>query len=178
MARNSHPASKRAAPAGKRPGSAARGKSRPEAKRVDGAAGDTAAANAADEGRKVIVDASGATLDLSDIRSRIDAVDEKIHELISERAKLAQLVGISKSKDGLTTVDFYRPEREAQVLRMAKARNKGPLRDEEILRLFLRPLWCIEDDYGYKELHEGATRFFGIDQLFAGLTTLERDPKD
>jgi chorismate mutase/prephenate dehydratase len=33
-------------------------------------------------------------------------------------------------------VDFYRPEREAQVLRMARERNDGPLRDEEILRLF------------------------------------------
>jgi chorismate mutase/prephenate dehydratase len=36
-------------------------------------------------------------------------------------------------------VDFYRPEREAQVLRMALDRNRaarGPLRDEEILRLF------------------------------------------
>jgi chorismate mutase/prephenate dehydratase len=33
-------------------------------------------------------------------------------------------------------VDFYRPDREAEVLRAAIARNKGPLRDEEILRLF------------------------------------------
>ena len=33
-------------------------------------------------------------------------------------------------------VDFYRPEREAQVLRKALARNRGPLRDEEIVRLF------------------------------------------
>jgi chorismate mutase/prephenate dehydratase len=89
----------------------------------------------ADAGRNV-VDASGNVLDLAEIRIRIDGVDEEIQSLISERAKLAQLVGISKSKDGLTTVDFYRPEREAQVLRMAKARNKGPLRDEEVLRLF------------------------------------------
>jgi len=89
----------------------------------------------ADAGRNV-VDASGNVLDLAQIRVRIDGVDEKIHTLISERASLAQLVGISKSKDGLKTVDFYRPEREAQVLRMAKARNKGPLRDEEVLRLF------------------------------------------
>jgi chorismate mutase / prephenate dehydratase len=44
-------------------------------------------------------------------------------------------VGISKHAAG-HTVDFYRPEREAEVLRMALARNKGPLRDEEILRLF------------------------------------------
>ena len=90
---------------------------------------------AADAGRNV-VDPSGATVDLSRIRVNIDSVDAKIHSLINERAKLAQLVGISKSRDGLSTVDFYRPEREAQVLRMAKARNKGPLRDEEVLRLF------------------------------------------
>ena len=90
---------------------------------------------AADAGRNV-VDPSGATVDLSQIRVNIDSVDAKIHSLINERAKLARLVGISKSRDGLSTVDFYRPEREAQVLRMAKARNKGPLRDEEVLRLF------------------------------------------
>jgi chorismate mutase/prephenate dehydratase len=74
-------------------------------------------------------------VDLNEIRGRIDAVDAKIHDLISERAQLAQLVGISKTTDG-RTVDFYRPEREAQVLRMARERNKGPLRDEEVLRLF------------------------------------------
>jgi chorismate mutase/prephenate dehydratase len=73
--------------------------------------------------------------DLAEVRARIDAVDEGIQKLISERAGLAQLVGISKTSDG-RVVDFYRPEREAQVLRMAKMRNKGPLRNEEILRLF------------------------------------------
>ncbi|MBK7250849.1 MAG: prephenate dehydratase [Gammaproteobacteria bacterium] len=72
---------------------------------------------------------------LEDIRRRIDAVDAQIHALINERARLAQTVGISKHADG-HTVDFYRPEREAQVLRMALERNEGPLRDEEIVRLF------------------------------------------
>jgi chorismate mutase/prephenate dehydratase len=74
-------------------------------------------------------------VDLAEVRQRIDAVDEKIHGLLNDRARLAQRVGISKAKDG-HTVDFYKPEREAQVLRMARERNKGPLRDEEILRLF------------------------------------------
>jgi len=72
---------------------------------------------------------------LEAVRARIDAVDEQIQRLINERAKLAQLVGISKSRDG-HTVDFYRPEREAQVLRRARERNRGPLRDEEVVRLF------------------------------------------
>jgi chorismate mutase/prephenate dehydratase len=75
---------------------------------------------------------------LESIRERIDGVDAQLHALINERARLAQQVGISKHASG-HTVDFYRPEREAQVLRMALERNRkerGPLRDEEILRLF------------------------------------------
>jgi len=75
---------------------------------------------------------------LEHIRERIDSVDAQLHALINERAVLAQQVGVSKHAAG-HTVDFYRPEREAQVLRMALDRNRtdrGPLRDEEILRLF------------------------------------------
>ena len=34
--------------------------------------------------------------------------------------------------------EFYRPEREAQVLRMVKERNQGPLSAESVARLFLR----------------------------------------
>jgi chorismate mutase / prephenate dehydratase len=74
-------------------------------------------------------------VDLAQVRARIDAVDEKIQTLINERASLAQFVGASKSLAG-STADFYKPEREAQVLRMARERNAGPLRDEEVLRLF------------------------------------------
>lgn len=73
--------------------------------------------------------------ELESIRSKIDSVDDRIHELLSERARLAQQVGLSKHRDG-HTVDFYRPEREAQVLRRARERNEGPLRDEDVLRLF------------------------------------------
>jgi chorismate mutase/prephenate dehydratase len=75
------------------------------------------------------------TGDLGDIRNGIDAVDARIHALLNERARLAKAVGISKSATG-KAVDFYRPEREAEVLRMALKRNRGPLRDEEIARLF------------------------------------------
>src|SRR5580704_2286908 len=70
-----------------------------------------------------------AAAGLSTIRNSIDAIDAKIHALINERARFAQLVGISKSASG-KAVDYYRPEREAEVLRMALKRNQGPLRDE------------------------------------------------
>ena len=72
---------------------------------------------------------------LSSIRERIDAVDRQIQSLINERARYAQQVGISKGKLG-SAVDYYRPEREAEVLRAVLERNDGPLRDEEMLRLF------------------------------------------
>ncbi len=72
---------------------------------------------------------------LTAIRAEIDSLDEQLQTLINRRALLAQQVGISKHADG-HTVDFYRPEREAQVLRAALERNRGPLRDEEIARLF------------------------------------------
>jgi chorismate mutase/prephenate dehydratase len=76
-----------------------------------------------------------AGADLGKIRERIDSIDARIQELLNERARFAQLVGISKTTTG-KAVDFYRPEREAEVLRKALKRNRGPLRNEEIARLF------------------------------------------
>ncbi|MFM2109329.1 MAG: prephenate dehydratase [Gammaproteobacteria bacterium] len=78
--------------------------------------------------------------EIEGLRSRIDDVDRRLHALINERARLARQVGVSKGKEG-RLVDFYRPEREAQVLRMALERNaasraSGALRDEEVVRLF------------------------------------------
>jgi chorismate mutase/prephenate dehydratase len=71
---------------------------------------------------------------LEQLRARIDSLDERIQELIAERARCAKEVGVVK---GLTaTAEFYRPEREAQVLRRVVERNQGPLRDEEMVRLF------------------------------------------
>ena len=77
----------------------------------------------------------GAGAELDSLRADIDAVDRRLHALLNERARLAQRAGISKHRDG-HTVDFYRPEREAEVLRSALERNRGPLRNEEIVRLF------------------------------------------
>lgn len=73
--------------------------------------------------------------DLEQIRASIDRLDEQIQALISERALIAQKVGATKAK-GRSTAEFYRPERESQVLRAVIARNEGPLADEEIVRLF------------------------------------------
>ena len=77
----------------------------------------------------------GTAPDLDEIRKRINDVDEQIQTLINERAKFAQQVGVVKGELG-AAVDYYRPEREAEILRKIVERNDGPLRDEEMLRLF------------------------------------------
>ena len=73
--------------------------------------------------------------ELTEIRGRINAIDEQLQALINERARIAQQVGIAKG-DAASAVDYYRPEREAEVLRRVLARNDGPLRNDEMLRLF------------------------------------------
>ena len=78
-------------------------------------------------------------LTLQQLREKIDATDKKIAELISDRARCAQAVAEVKKANGETDVVYYRPEREAQVLRAVMEHNKatnGPLDDEEIARLF------------------------------------------
>jgi chorismate mutase/prephenate dehydratase len=72
---------------------------------------------------------------LQAIRQRIDALDTELQALLNERAALAQEVARVKLEAGDDT-QFYRPEREAQVLRAVKARNQGPLPAEEVARLF------------------------------------------
>ena len=80
-----------------------------------------------------IDDKTQVTLD--EVRQQIDSLDAQIQDLISARARLAQAVRESKGELE-HAVDYYRPEREAQVLRAVIARNRGPISDAEMLRLF------------------------------------------
>ena len=74
---------------------------------------------------------------LAALRDRIDEIDLKIGELISARARCAQEVaGVKQAHSDGGEITYYRPEREAQVLRKAMERNQGPLGDEEVARLF------------------------------------------
>lgn len=66
--------------------------------------------------------------ELIELRSRIDACDQKILRLIQERVLVA--AEIAKAKLAVdANASFYRPEREAQVLRRVRERN-GLLREE------------------------------------------------
>ncbi|HTM71440.1 MAG TPA: prephenate dehydratase [Luteimonas sp.] len=74
-------------------------------------------------------------LDLGAIRGQIDGIDREIQALIAQRAQFARQVGKANGKLA-AAVEYYRPEREAQVLRRVVDRNDGPLGDEVLVRLF------------------------------------------
>ena len=84
---------------------------------------------------KAAAAAGVAKPDLDAVRAQIDGIDRQIQTLIAERAQFARQVGKAKGKLA-AAVDYYRPEREAQVLRRVVDRNDGPLSDTELVRLF------------------------------------------
>ncbi len=74
---------------------------------------------------------------LSKLRQQIDAIDTDIQRLINERASCAkQVAEVKMHSGGAVSPVFYRPEREAQVLRKIMERNKGPVADEQMARIF------------------------------------------
>ncbi len=82
------------------------------------------------------------TTDLSILRQQIDALDEQIQQLLNDRAAIALQVAKVKLEEmlqagrPLSEVEFYRPEREAQVLSQVMQRNKGPLDDHVVAHIF------------------------------------------
>lgn len=82
--------------------------------------------------------------ELQKIRERIDAIDLQLQELLNERAQCS--FDVAKVKQASSSDDdpivYYRPEREAQILKSVKDRNRGPLPDETIARLFREIISC------------------------------------
>jgi chorismate mutase/prephenate dehydratase len=72
---------------------------------------------------------------LSQLRDRIDAIDEQILQLINQRATCAIEVAKTKMAQGEQGC-FYRPDRESLVLRRIKQLNQGPLSDDTAMRFF------------------------------------------
>ncbi|PCJ32132.1 MAG: prephenate dehydratase [Gammaproteobacteria bacterium] len=70
------------------------------------------------------------------IRQQIDATDLEIQNLLNKRTAMAEEVAKIKIANGDDSGDFYRPDREAMVLRQVMDRNEGPLDDTEMARLF------------------------------------------
>lgn len=80
---------------------------------------------------------------LEKLRTDIDRIDRDIQRLLNERAACAQKVAeVKQAAANGEQVQYYRPEREAQVLRSVMERNEGPLPDEDMARLFREVMSC------------------------------------
>ena len=79
--------------------------------------------------------------DLVDLRGQIDDCDRHIQRLIQQRVQIAADIAKAKLASD-ASASFYRPEREAQVLRRVRERNqtlreerRGLVSDDEMVRL-------------------------------------------
>ncbi len=67
------------------------------------------------------------------VRQHIDKLDDKMHDLLMERAELVRKIGEEKKKNN---VEIVQPAREARMLRRLMARHKGPLPQEAVVRIW------------------------------------------
>lgn len=73
-------------------------------------------------------------VELEQLRGEIDTIDRELLRLINARARVAIEVGkVKRQYDD--DPKFYRPEREAQILRAYAENNQGPLSDSEASRI-------------------------------------------
>ena len=75
---------------------------------------------------------------IEDLRQRIDQLDEKLVELLTERANCALQIGKLKHDLGL---EVYQPDREAEVLHNVQSHGRhmgSPLGGDAIVRVFER----------------------------------------
>ncbi len=105
---------------------------------------------------------------LADLRRAIDKIDAQIHDLLMARAEIVETLGQRKRQAGSDGA-FFRPGREAQILRQVAARHHGSLPAEAVLSLwrtmvsaYLRLQWpfkviAVED----MEVRDLARRHFG-----------------
>lgn len=77
---------------------------------------------------------ASAPPDLEALRRRIDEIDDRLHELVIERAEVVSLVAASKKQGG--NLSAYQPGREAEILRRRAARHRGDFPLASLLRIW------------------------------------------
>jgi chorismate mutase/prephenate dehydratase len=70
---------------------------------------------------------------LDEFRKRLDAIDEQIVDLLSERAQVIMKVASVKRQNN---IPVYVPEREASIIARLRAMNPGPLSGDTIERVY------------------------------------------
>ena len=82
-------------------------------------------------------------MDIADWRKKIDELDRKLVELLSQRAHAAHEIGKLK-KD--VAMPIYEPDRERNVFDNVRKANRGPLPERELLRIYERIIGCNAPD--------------------------------
>jgi chorismate mutase len=72
---------------------------------------------------------------LEEMRDRIDVLDRQLVELLSERARAAQMIGHLKVA---TSLPIFEPAREKVIYANVRAANNGPLPDIELTHIYER----------------------------------------
>jgi len=74
-------------------------------------------------------------MDISDWRNKIDELDRKLVELLSQRAHAAHAIGKLKQ---VARLPIYEPDREQQVFDNVRRHNPGPLPNHDLLNIYER----------------------------------------
>ena len=116
---------------------------------------------------------------LESLRRQIDALDEKIVELLNDRARVVVEIGKLKQQNN---EPIYAPDRERAVLEKLRKLNKGPLADrslEAVYRELMSGSFALEKPLRIGFLgpegtfsHAAAVRKFGSSVEYVGLTEI------
>lgn len=116
---------------------------------------------------------------LAELRRKIDAVDDRLLELISERGRLAAEIGRIKNASG---APIFAPDREKEILDRLRARNTGPFSGrviEAVYRELISGSFTLERPLRIAYLgpagsfsHEAAVRRFGASVEFEPVTEI------
>ena len=74
-----------------------------------------------------------STSKIQELRKKIDELDDKIVDLLNERARIVIEVGNIKKSEKL---DFHAPARERQILERLLSRNKGPFPSDTLKAVY------------------------------------------
>jgi chorismate mutase len=74
-------------------------------------------------------------MDIEDWRKKIDELDQKLVQLLSERARAAMEIGKLKRN---TSMPIYEPDRERIVFTNVQEVNPGPLPGRDLVRIYER----------------------------------------
>ena len=72
-------------------------------------------------------------MELDELRGRLDAIDERVIALLSERAYIVDQVATVKQQHN---IPVYIPVREASIIQRLRMINTGPLSGDAIERIY------------------------------------------